>query len=760
MSSIATELAELLSTVQRPGDFFASGTIELPAPRLEVDGVGVVALPLLAMQAEQLVAVAERAPYGRGAETVIDTDVRRTWQIGADRVRIGGKHWTATLNAILARVAEGLGVNEPIAAELYKLLVYDQGSFFVNHRDTEKAPGMFATLVVVLPSVSTGGDLVVRHKGREVRLDLNCEDPAEAAFAAFYADCVHEVLPVTAGCRLTLVYNLLRRGKGPMPKPPSYASEQAQAAALLQSWAASKRSSDGDTPEKLIYLLEHAYTSAELGFAALKGVDAAVAGVLVSAAEQSGCDIHLALLTIQESGAAEYVDNYGSRRSRHSEPDLEAGEVFDRHEALSDWRRPDGSRSPLGELPVEDDEAPPDALEEMEPDEEEFHEAAGNEGASFDRTYRRAALVLWPRDRTFAVLNQAGLDATLPLLSDLAERWAASGENNQSSLWREAYELSGHMLSTWPNQRWYREHANAPSEATRMLTPLTRLGDTARLDAFLADIAPGGLQDKRDNDAIFAALARLSPDRTVVLIERIIAGAAATSLAACGDLLARAVAARSSSDRAGFVGAAKTLIDALPGDPARSVPRPPWQHANARMEPGFIVDLLAALGGIDENLAEHAADYILAWPKTYSLDGILIPAIRRLVESIKTKGSAAVERLRAACVDHLRARIAEPLELPKDWVRENALSCRCTRCTELSRYLADPDRRTWIFKAPESDRRHVEDIIKKDRCDLDATTDRRGRPYALVCTKNQASYDRRVKQRKSDEGNLAALNLR
>ena len=94
---------------------------------------------------------------------MVDTAVRRTWQIGADRVRIQGKHWARTLESILARVAEGLGVDEPISAELYKLLVYDQGSFFVSHRDTEKARGMFATLVIVLPSISAGGDLVVRH---------------------------------------------------------------------------------------------------------------------------------------------------------------------------------------------------------------------------------------------------------------------------------------------------------------------------------------------------------------------------------------------------------------------------------------------------------------------------------------------------------------------------------------------------------------------------------------------------------------------
>lgn len=111
-------------------------------------------------------------------------------------------------------------MNEPIAAEFYKLLIYDQGSFFVSHRDTEKSPGMFATLVVVLPSASTGGELVIRHKGREVSLALHGEEPSEAVFAAFYADCPHEVLPVTSGCRLTLVCNLLRKEKGPAPEPP------------------------------------------------------------------------------------------------------------------------------------------------------------------------------------------------------------------------------------------------------------------------------------------------------------------------------------------------------------------------------------------------------------------------------------------------------------------------------------------------------------------------------------------------------------
>ncbi len=88
--SITEELAKILALVDRPGDFYAVGRTELLVPRIEVEGVGPTALPLLAAQAKRLIKVATRAPYAHGAETVVDTKVRRTWQIEASRIAIGG----------------------------------------------------------------------------------------------------------------------------------------------------------------------------------------------------------------------------------------------------------------------------------------------------------------------------------------------------------------------------------------------------------------------------------------------------------------------------------------------------------------------------------------------------------------------------------------------------------------------------------------------------------------------------------------------
>jgi len=38
-------LEEALAAVERPGDFFVRGTLETPMPRVEIDGVGVIAFP-------------------------------------------------------------------------------------------------------------------------------------------------------------------------------------------------------------------------------------------------------------------------------------------------------------------------------------------------------------------------------------------------------------------------------------------------------------------------------------------------------------------------------------------------------------------------------------------------------------------------------------------------------------------------------------------------------------------------------------------
>lgn len=80
---------------------------------------------------------------------------------------------------------------------------------FKAHVDTPRSKHQIASLVVCLPSVHEGGQLVLRHEGRETIFDWSGEKNRNTIqWAAFYSDCEHEVLEVTSGHRVTLTYNL------------------------------------------------------------------------------------------------------------------------------------------------------------------------------------------------------------------------------------------------------------------------------------------------------------------------------------------------------------------------------------------------------------------------------------------------------------------------------------------------------------------------------------------------------------------------
>ena len=197
---------------------------------------------------------------------------------------------------------------------------------------------------------------------------------------------------------------------------------------------------------------------------------------------------------------------------------------------------------------------------------------------------------------------------------------------------------------------------------------------------------------------------------------------------------------------------------ALPAKPAaHSAADDPWQEPRPALAPSFLRDLLTGLDAIDSTLADRAVEHVLAWPATYGPDSIILPALRELATDGPLPATPAATRLRAAALAHLRARVAEPLAPPADWQRPSQVPCCCAHCKELARYLDDPQRQGWTLRAKEADRRHVEDTIRKAASDVDTRTDQRGRPYGLVCVKNQASYERRAAQRAQDLKDLALL---
>jgi hypothetical protein len=150
-------------------------------------------------------------------------------------------------------------------------------------------------------------------------------------------------------------------------------------------------------------------------------------------------------------------------------------------------------------------------------------------------------------------------------------------------------------------------------------------------------------------------------------------------------------------------------------------------------------------------------DWALTEPQVIDIDSVLLPAALELGEVDEYRKSVSVKRLVGAVTDHLHQRIAEPLAPPADWRRPAKLPCDCSSCTDLSRFLADATQSERRYKAAEVGRRHLQETIRKSQCDIDHHTEKKRRPYTLVCRKNQNSYKRRVEQRKRDERDLAEL---
>jgi len=432
--------------------------------------------------------------------------------------------------------------------------VYDEGGFFKAHRDTEKAGGMFATLIVVLPSAHRGGELIIRHAGREAKVDLCSDEISELKFAAFYADCEHKVKPVTQGSRVCLVFNLIQKPSGKKSESPLtapfYDSETDAAATILE-----ETFTEPGAPAKLAWLLEHQYSPAELSFAALKNADAALAKVLCQASEKAGCAAHLGIVHLEENGPAQPdYDSHAYRGSRWrqydeegvededaSSEDFEVIEVSDGSQHIDQWRDTQDRPVDFGKLPLEDGEVlPAGALDDEKPDEQRLMEATGNEGASFERSYHRAAVVIWPRERLAGVLLQAGVGAALP---HLAERVAACGGAKETAAQREpVIAIAEQIIEAWenpPSPWFYRSMAKEPSRG-EMLRLLDKLGEAKLLGRFISGVV-SQQYDGSENEALPKNVRLLGAKRTGALFSKLARENMPVFHRGCVDLLRRVI---------------------------------------------------------------------------------------------------------------------------------------------------------------------------------------------------------------------------
>jgi len=365
-------------------------------------------------------------------------------------------------------------------------------------------------------------------------------------------------------------------------------------------------------------------------------------------------------------------------------------------------------------------------------------------------------LVVWPKALHLSIIGQAGLSETLPVLQDFCQRWEKQGKDLKSSLWQDAHTLAGYLL----RDTFYENTENAYEYRNRrtggeLLACLFRLGDIDGINRYWQGIAKYGFYQKADSAALVQSSTLIPWDFVVSAVEQAFTLSAIKAQEACAALLAGLSSAKA-CNATDLNKAAQILFAVLPGDPQHFPELPSWQSPRITNSSEFVSAILTSFSAINNALADDALTYFLAWPTVYDVDNVLVAAALLLIQA-ELSGRPVVTKLQAAVIAHINVRVMMTLEPPADWRRDNKINCLCSDCKAFKLFLDEPTQPKWQLKAVEARRKHVEQTIQKHQSDVICSTLRVGSPHTLVCTKNQASYLRRVEQRSRDLTVLASL---
>lgn len=778
--TLLAPVTEALAQMSSPGTFATRRVLDAEDLPVSVRGIGPIALPVDTATARRLAGLARPARFGRGTETLLDRRVRDTWEIGKRQLSIDAARWRRTLEPQLARIAQDLGLPEGsrVRAELHNLLLYGPGQFFAPHQDSEKADGMFGSLVVLLPSDARGGSLVIEHHDERVTYRGSAD---RTTLIAFYADCRHEVRPVTSGYRVALTLNLFldRAAAVAAPRGPSVdtLTERVRAYFATERPPRWGHGPSRGTPERLVYLLDHQYTPKGLAWTHLKNGDARRAAVLREVAERLDCEIVLALADIHESWSCEDEDfgrwhrrgrRYGwehFRRDEGEEDDEDEDradhtprvadtpaliELCDSSIELHHWLAPSGKQVRRISDAVDDDEVCyTKATVDLEPFKSEHEGYTGNAGNTVDRWYHRAAVMLWPRARTFAIRAKASPSWAIGEIAKGITRGATDDARRLTEqvrpFWKQAAGADG-----------------TPSFADRTLGVAAGLADRELAATLLEPLS-------------LAALTATTAKRWRALLDRY-------GVDWCWSVIQRWIGpqnryAAPPSWPAGLSELGRALADAAPGQElTRRLVRARWTDL-ARTLDALVADAptAAALRG----LRLYARDIVdvLTGAAITGDDEVHETIVTRLtaerdypveaaIEVLRVAGSPgrsaraprpSVARLRDDVIGELDRRLSAPARAADDWSITTPVRCGCALCKELTRFLAARDRRQLDWPLAQDRRAHIHQTITARELPVTHVTRRTGRPYTLVLTKTPALFTRDAAARKTWAADLAWL---
>ena len=306
-------------------------------------------------------------------------------------------------------------------------------------------------------------------------------------------------------------------------------------------------------------------------------------------------------------------------------------------------------------------------------------------------------------------------------------------------------DLVNRLIETWPSE----PYVSDKKARAKMLRLLAAVGDESLTIRFLRDIVLHKY-DGRENENLVAAMDGIGTDAGGTFLAGFVKAHLAYRPVDTLALLRRIGETAGPTWDGALREGVRQALEEWPAvlKPPTESDRTMRQREERQRKPinhRAIHDLFGlALGFGLADEAKAAAVAVAEYPKVVRPDRIIPAALDRLRRQEELTGSAAYALLWRHAVASLLARSATVPEAPRDWRIASEIDCDCQHCAKLRAFCRNPAARTQRFPLRKDLRKHLHRIIDAHRLDMSHVTERRGRPYTLVCTKNRASYRRRL----------------
>ncbi len=764
MNKIEEDILDFLNDIENTGEFVAKGTKDLMAIGLEIKGFGELALPITPLQAQNIIQIAQKAPFGKGSKTILDDKVRKAWEIDAKNISFKNKKWSQTLDDILGDVSKQLGLeHKNISASLYKLLIYEKGDFFTWHKDSEKEVNMFATLTITLPSQYEGGELAVRFQNQEMVIDMAKDAQNDKiAYSAFYADCDHEVRTLLKGYRVSLVYNLSQIIQETKYSASANQEKTNQLVELLHTW---ENQIDDESPLKII-TLDHQYTPTNFSAEHLKLSDNSRFEILTQAAEKAGFFVKLGLLTHYMMGDIDYESIKTKSRGRGRKyrdyddydddelaDSLMGDDIFEEYTQIEHWAN-DGLPT-LGELKM-DTKKIITALKigEGEPLEKQAEGYTGNAGMTMEYWYHYGAMVVWSKKHHQKVLANLGLKENLKWLNYYTNKVEIDFES-------KTYILKILANITIPNSKPLLESlkdvdVNGFAKTWILLEDNDKfLKNGDKLTQFFQFI---DLKNWIELIRIYPVEAFSKIFQGLMQTQNMDAWAHWTELF---TILRKDNSFKSFADEQ--INLFPQYLENLPKYLILDTKNNYFSAeaiANHNQRLQKILKCLLELNSYNiesEKWAEEISNHFFGQTERSYINDVIVAV---LIKEKKYKGTALYQKIYAFCLDNLQQSVYNKPQPFPDWIRAipTGKSYYSKEWDILKDFMNSPSLQTFDYRAVQRDRSSMEGAIKyTGKVDLDMETIKKGSPQTLRITKNSKSYDLALENWKIDVGFLENL---